>query len=89
MRRKKYSLRFFLRFFLRLLLHFLGHRFVGVFQLLENKVGSVHGSGMVTVSDVIAGVSGVFRSPETWIGVLVATAMIFGAIRIRRFRDDS
>ena len=25
---------------------FLGRRFIGVFQLLESKIGSVHGSGM-------------------------------------------
>jgi ABC-2 type transport system permease protein len=68
---------------------FLGHRFVGVFQLLESKVGSVHGSGMVTMSEVLEAVSGVLTSYETWLGVLVAVTMVFGAIRIRRFRDDS
>jgi ABC-2 type transport system permease protein len=68
---------------------FLGHRFIGVFELIESKIGSVHGSGMVSVRDVLEAVSGVFTSHETWLGVLVAAAMIFGAIRIRRFRDDS
>jgi ABC-2 type transport system permease protein len=68
---------------------FLGHRFIGVFELLEAKVGSVHGSDMVTVRDVLEAVSGVFASAETWLGVLAAAAMIFGAIRIRRYRDDS
>ena len=68
---------------------FLGHRFIGVFQLLESKVGSVHGSGMVTVRDVLEAVSGVFTSHETWLGVLAAAVMIYGAIRIRRLRDDS
>jgi ABC-2 type transport system permease protein len=68
---------------------FLGRRFGGVFQLLENKIGSVHGSGMLTVRDVFDAVSGVFASHETWLGVLAAAVMIFGAIRIRRFRDDS
>jgi ABC-2 type transport system permease protein len=67
---------------------FLGHRFIGVFELLEKKIGSVHGSGMVTVSDVFHAVSGVLTSYETWLGVLAAAAMIFGAIRIRRYRDD-
>ena len=68
---------------------FLGHRFIGVFELLERKIGSVHGSGMVTVRDVLDAVSGVLTSHETWLGVLVAGAMIFGVVRIRRFRDDS
>jgi ABC-2 type transport system permease protein len=67
---------------------FLGHRFIGVFELLERKIGSVHGSGMVTVGDVFHAVSGVLTSFETWLGVLAAAAMIFGAIRIRRYRDD-
>ena len=68
---------------------FLGHRFIGVFQLMEKTVGSIHGSGMVTVGEVFRAISGVLASPETWLGVLAAAAMIFGAIRIRRFRDDS
>ena len=69
--------------------HFLGHRFIGVFELLEKSVGSVHGSGMVTVSEVAKAVSGVLTSYETWLGVLAAAAMILVTIRIRRFRDDS
>ncbi len=69
--------------------HFLGHRFIGVFELLEQSVGSVHGSGMVTVSEVARAVSGVLTSYETWLGVLTAVAMILVVIRIRRYRDDS
>jgi len=68
---------------------FLGHRFIGVFELLESKVGSVHGSGMITVRAVAEAVSGVLTSYETWLGVLAAAAMIYGTIRIRRLRDDS
>jgi ABC-2 type transport system permease protein len=68
---------------------FLGYRLIGVFQLIEHKIGSVHGSGMIGVGDVLEAVSGVFTSPDTWLGVLAAAAMIFAAIRIRRFRDDS
>jgi len=69
--------------------NFLGHRLIGVFEIIEKSVGSVHGSGMLSVSDVAQAVSGVFTSHETWLGVLVAAVMIFGAIRIRRYRDDS
>ena len=68
---------------------YLAHRFIGVFVLLEKKIGSVHGSGMSSMRDVLEAVSAVFTSPETWLGVLAAAAMIFGAIRIRRYRDDS
>ena len=60
-----------------------------MFELLESKIGSVHGSGMLTVREVLEAVSGVLTSHETWLGVLVAAAMIFGTIRIRRYRDDS
>ena len=68
---------------------FLGHRFIGVFELIERKIGSVHGSGMIGVGDVLGAISGVFTSPETWYGVLAAAGMIFVTIRIRRLRDDS
>ena len=61
----------------------------GQLELIERKIGSVHGSGMLTVRDVLDAVSSVFTSYETWLGVLAAAAMIFGAIRIRRYRDDS
>lgn len=68
---------------------FLGRRLVGGFQLIEEKVGSIHDSGMVTVREVFEAVSVVFTSYETWLGVLAAGAMIYATIRIRRFRDDS
>jgi len=32
---------------------------------------------------------GAFARPEMWIGVAVGAAMIFGAIRLRRWRDDN
>jgi hypothetical protein len=44
---------------------------------------------MIGVGDVLKAVSGVFTSPETWLGVLAASAMVFGTIRIRRMRDDT
>jgi ABC-2 type transport system permease protein len=68
---------------------FLGRRLIGVFELVESSIGSVHGSGMIKVGEVFQAVSGVFASYETWLGVLAAAAMIFATIRIRRFRDDS
>ncbi|HEU4780916.1 MAG TPA: ABC-2 transporter permease [Steroidobacteraceae bacterium] len=71
---------------------FLGRRFVGNFQIMEEAAGRMTGDGtdgMVTVREVFEAVTAVFTHYETWLGVLVAGAMIFGAIRIRRYRDDS
>ena len=69
---------------------FLGHRFIGVVELMEKKVGGMHTEdGVVTLAQVLEAVSGALTSHETWLGVLVAGVMIFGVIRIRRFRDDS
>jgi ABC-2 type transport system permease protein len=71
---------------------FLGRRFVGIFQIMEEGAGRVSGSGaegMPTVGEVFDAVTVVFTHYETWLGVLAAAAMIFAAIRIRRYRDDS
>ncbi|HEU5135499.1 MAG TPA: hypothetical protein VFU13_10190 [Steroidobacteraceae bacterium] len=69
--------------------HFLARRLIGVFVLVEESIGSVHGSGVVNLGEVFAGVSGVLTSYETWLGVLAAVAMLLVTIRIRRYRDDS
>jgi len=71
--------------------NFLGRRLIGMFQLMELGGGSsFEGSDhLPTVAEVFEHVSSVFISHETWLGVLVAAVMIFGAIRIRRYRDDS
>ncbi len=45
--------------------------------------------GIVTVGEVLNSVTAVFTHYETWAGVLAAAAMIFAAIRIRRYRDDN
>lgn len=71
---------------------FLGRRFIGMFELMEEHTGRMSDggvNGMVTMGDAFDAASAVFTSYETWLGVLVAAAMIFGAIRIRRYRDDS
>jgi len=67
---------------------FLGRRFIGIFELLEQGARGAN-EDAPTLGDVLHTISGVLTSAETWLGVLVAAAMIFGAIRIRRFRDDS
>ena len=68
---------------------FLGRRFIGIFQIMEEGSRSVSGEDMVTVREVFDAVTVVFTHYETWLGLLAAAAMIFAAIRIRRFRDDS
>jgi ABC-2 type transport system permease protein len=68
---------------------FLGRRLIGIFQIMEEGAAGVSGEDMVTVREVFDAVTVVFTHYETWLGVLSAAAMIFAAIRIRRFRDDS
>ena len=69
---------------------FLGRRFAGHLELMDLGSNGFNGDrDMPGVSEVLEAVSRVFASPETWLGALAAAAMIFGAIRIRRFRDDS
>ena len=71
---------------------FLGRRFIGMFEIMEEGVRGVirdRGQGFVTVREVFDAVTTVFTHVETWAGVLAAAAMIFAAIRIRRYRDDS
>ena len=68
---------------------FMGRRFAGHIQLMDLGSNGFNDRDMPGVGEVLEAVSRVFASPETWLGVLAAAAMIFGAIRIRRFRDDS
>lgn len=73
--------------------HFLGRRFIGMFQILQGSSGDKmfgdENEGIVTVGEVLNSVTAVFTHYETWAGVLAAAAMIFAAIRIRRYRDDN
>jgi len=72
--------------------NFLGRRFIGMFQILQASSGKMFGDeneGIVTVGEVLKSVTAVFTHYETWAGVLAAAAMIFAAIRIRRYRDDN
>jgi ABC-2 type transport system permease protein len=74
---------------------FLGRRFSGYIQ--EMRVdpsafeASNRGGDLPSVGDVYNAfhLSNVFKTPEMWIGVAAAAALILVAIRIRRFRDDS
>jgi ABC-2 type transport system permease protein len=74
---------------------FLGRRFGGYIDLMKldsNAFESHLGTNeLPRVSDVYNAfhLSNMFTSLEMWLGVVVAAAMIFATIRIRRFRDDS
>jgi ABC-2 type transport system permease protein len=72
---------------------FVARRFGGYIQemsLNTNAFESGH-NGLPAVSDVYDAfhLSSVFKTPELWLGVAAAAALIFAAIRIRRYRDDS
>lgn len=76
-------------------LRFLGQRFGGYIQLMHLdesafNVGTRDSAGP-RISDILSSVdvSGVLLSGETWVGVAAAAAMVFAAIRLRRYRDES
>ncbi len=74
---------------------FLGQRFAGYVELLHvdhaNMRMSHVNADMPRVQDLYDSfqMSGIFTSLETWVGMAAAGGLLFAAIRIRRFRDDS
>jgi ABC-2 type transport system permease protein len=69
---------------------FLGRRLGGIFQLMDfESLEGKEPDRLPPLSEMLSGISTVFTSMETWLGVLVAAATIFVTIRIRRHRDDS
>jgi ABC-2 type transport system permease protein len=73
---------------------FLGERFAGYIQLMKvdpNAFEAGHETNLPSVSAVYDAfhLSNVFTSPGMWLGVAAAAAMVFAAIRIRRYRDES
>jgi ABC-2 type transport system permease protein len=67
---------------------FLGHRFGGVFEIMD-----FHEANMVDTENAlgifVSHVGNVFTHHETWLSVLAAAAMFVAVVRIRRYRDDS
>jgi ABC-2 type transport system permease protein len=66
---------------------FLGDRFIGVYVVMakDNDHLEFH-----SALGFFAGrVGRVFAEPKTWIGIVVAAAMYYAVVRIRRYRDDS
>jgi ABC-2 type transport system permease protein len=76
-------------------LKFLGQRFGGYVRELNLDVtpfkGDHEGFYVPRVQELYDALdlSGMFTSAEAWIGMAAAAAMLFVAIRIRRYRDDS
>jgi ABC-2 type transport system permease protein len=76
---------------------FIAWRFTGFVQLLHLDPSALN-VGMRNkeediphVTDVLAqlDMSGMFLNTEVWVGVAVAAALVFAAIRLRRYRDDT
>jgi len=75
-------------------LDFLGQRFTGYIGLMKvdpNAFEAGDHERFPAVNDVYNAfhLSSVFTSAEMWLGVAAGAAMVFAAIRIRRFRDES
>ena len=73
---------------------FLGDRFAGYINLMKVDTDAFEAGRqehMPSVNDVYDAfhLSNVFMSAEMWLGVAAAAAMVFVAIRIRRYRDES
>ena len=60
-------------------------------RLDPNAFEAGNNDQLPAVSDVYNAfhLANVFKTPELWLGVAAAGALIFVAIRIRRYRDDS
>jgi ABC-2 type transport system permease protein len=75
-------------------LEFLGRRFTGYITEMHVNPHAFDAAGehqLPRVSDVYASIhlSNVFMSAEMWLGVAAAAAMLFVAVRMRRYRDES
>jgi ABC-2 type transport system permease protein len=70
-------------------LQFIGWRFSGYFREVLH-VGKGDG-GMPRPDELLARIdlAGFFLQAEVWIGLIVAAGLVFAAIRVRRYRDES
>jgi ABC-2 type transport system permease protein len=76
----------------RYLLDFINYRINGIWWLL-----GVHNTHIVTKHEVhavgsaleVLNFRGFLMSPDLWLGLVVAAALVYAAIRIRRYRDDT
>lgn len=76
---------------------FLQYRLIGIWQELGIGTGlgrsavTVHGERLPRIDKLFERIDAtpVFGNIDLWLGLLVAVALVWGAIRIRRYRDDS
>jgi ABC-2 type transport system permease protein len=54
-------------------------------------VNTDHGRRLVSFPDVfdVVNLRGLFSDPALWVGILIAAALVYAAIRVRRYRDDT
>jgi len=67
---------------------FLGERFSGVFKIMAYEPTS-RVTADNALMEVVKHIGTVFTHYEFWVSAAVGAAMIFAAIRIRRYRDDT
>ena len=78
-------------------LEFIGWRFTGYVRLLHVDENALNigtrdsAAGASDVGDVLSklDLSGMFLNAEVWIALLVTAGLVFAAIRLRRYRDES
>lgn len=78
-------------------LRFIGWRFSGYTQLLHLDPSALNvgtrdsHDDIPHITDVLSqlDMSGMFTNAEVWVGLAVAAALVFAAIRLRRYRDDT
>jgi len=78
-------------------LQFIGWRLFGFVKLLHVNPSALNvgtrdsKEDLPHITDVMSqlDMSGLFTNMDVWVGVAVAAALVFAAIRLRRYRDDS
>jgi ABC-2 type transport system permease protein len=74
---------------------FIGQRFVGFLRAMDfNTAAFEHQAGDVQMPSIheafdALSLKGMFIHPEMWIGLACGAALIYGAIRLRQYRDES
>jgi ABC-2 type transport system permease protein len=74
---------------------FLGQRFAGFLMAMdfnteafEHRAGDVQMPSINTVFEALS-LKGMFLHPEMWLGLAAGAALVYAAIRMRRYRDES
>jgi ABC-2 type transport system permease protein len=76
---------------------FITDRLFGLYRLLGSRRESADVAGSdasdeiskLSNVDLVAGLQDVYSSPELWLGVVAAAAMLAAAVWVRRYRDET